>query len=38
MMLVDKIFLSIYVVEAGMRLYSYRLKFFKELWNIFGTD
>lgn len=36
MILVDKVFLAIYVVELAMKLYAFRLKFFKEPWNIYG--
>lgn len=34
-MLVDQIFLAIYILELGLKLYVWRLRFFKQSWNVF---
>ena len=36
-MLVDQVFLAIYIVELSLKIYVWRLKFFKQFWNNFGT-
>ena len=35
-MFLDQIFLAVYIMELVLKLYVWRLKFFKQLWNIFG--
>ena len=37
LMLVDQVFLAIYIVELSLKMYVWRLKFFKQFWNNFGT-
>lgn len=37
LMLVDQIFLAIYIVELSLKLYVWRLRFFKQFWNNFGN-
>ena len=36
-MFVDQIFLAVYIMELVLKLYVWRLRFFKQTWNIFGT-
>ena len=36
-MFVDQIFLAVYIMELVLKLYVWRLRFFKQMWNIFGT-
>ena len=38
MTFVDQTFLAIYIMELGLKLYVWRLRFFKQLWNIFGIQ
>jgi len=35
LLLIDKIILAIFVVEIALKLYAYRLSFFKSGWNVF---
>ena len=35
-MLVDQFFLAVYIMELTLKLYVWRLKFFKVSWNVFG--
>ncbi|MDQ7816475.1 MAG: ion transporter [Melioribacteraceae bacterium] len=35
LLLIDRIILAIFVVEIGLKLYAYRLSFFRSGWNIF---
>lgn len=37
LVLIDQVFLAIYIVELSLKLYVWRLKFFKQFWNNFGT-
>lgn len=37
LMFVDQIFLAVYIMELVLKLYVWRLRFFKQMWNIFGT-
>ena len=36
LVLIDQIFLAIYIVELTLKLYVWRLRFFKQFWNNFG--
>lgn len=36
MTFLDQIFLAVYIMELVLKLYVWRLRFFKQLWNIFG--
>ena len=38
LMLVDQVFLAIYIMELGLKVYVWRLRFFKQSWNIFGIS
>ena len=33
---VDNIFLAIYIMELAMKCYVWRLKYFTQMWNVFG--
>ncbi|CAI8007080.1 Cation channel sperm-associated protein 1 [Geodia barretti] len=37
LMLVDQVFLAIYIVELSLKIYVWRLKFFKQFWNNFDA-
>ena len=34
--LIDQLFLAVYIVELLLKLYVWRLRFFKISWNVFG--
>ena len=34
--LVEQLFLAIYIMEVSLKIYVWRLKFFKSSWNLFG--
>ena len=36
LMMVDQLFLAIYIMELVLKLYVWRLKYFQQPWNIFG--
>ena len=35
---VDQLFLAVYIMELSLKLYVWRLRFFEQLWNIFGIQ